>query len=234
MNFFCRVDPSTPAYKEPSFVVFYSMLLNLFSLFCFKCKEGKPKVSMFQTGTMVTVKQQCSKCTDAFTWRSQPFVLGRYPAGNVLLSFAVLMAGASISRILLVCRHMGLCVFSARTFFLHQRTFLFPVILHYWESYRASLVEKLKGMKDVVWAGDGRFDSMGHSAKYGVYTMLCTTIMKVVHFEVVQVRFQSTQAGFLLTTFFRVTKSGLQDSGVFYFTNCTTHNIDRNDSTVYI
>ncbi|KAL9985088.1 hypothetical protein ACROYT_G007452 [Oculina patagonica] len=137
---------------------------------------------------MVTVKQQCSKCTDAFMWRSQPFVLGRYPAGDVLLSFAVLMAGALISRILLVCRHMGLSVFSARTFFLHQRTFLFPVILHYWESYRASLVEKLKGMKDVVWEGDGRFDSMGHSAKYGVYTMLCTTIMKVVHFEVVQCR----------------------------------------------
>lgn len=42
-------------------------------------------------------------------------------------------------------------------------------------------------VKEVVWTGDGRFDSMGHSAKYGVYTMLCTTIMKIVHFEVVQV-----------------------------------------------
>ena len=28
---------------------------------------------------------------------------------------------------------------------------------------------------------------MGHSAKCGAYTMLCTTIMKIVHFEVVQV-----------------------------------------------
>ncbi|CAH3156554.1 unnamed protein product [Pocillopora meandrina] len=34
--------------------------------------------------------------------------------------------------------------------------------------------------------GDGRFDSLGHSAKYGVYTMFCTTILKVVHFELVQ------------------------------------------------
>ena len=42
-------------------------------------------------------------------------------------------------------------------------------------------------MKDVAWTGDGRFDSMGHSAKYGVYTMFCTTLMKIVHFELVQV-----------------------------------------------
>ena len=53
--------------------------------------------------------------------------------------------------------------------------------------YRAGLVSKLKSMKDVVWSGDGRFDSMGHSAKYGVYTMFSFTIMKVVHFELVQV-----------------------------------------------
>ena len=42
-------------------------------------------------------------------------------------------------------------------------------------------------MKDVVWCGDGRFDSMGHSAKYGVYTMMSTSVMKIVHFELVQV-----------------------------------------------
>ena len=28
---------------------------------------------------------------------------------------------------------------------------------------------------------------MGHSAKFGVYTMLYTTLMKVVHFEILQV-----------------------------------------------
>lgn len=142
---------------------------------------------MQRLGTMVTVTQHCSKCSDGFVWRSQPFVLGKCPAGNVLLSFAVLMAGASISKILLVFRHMGLSAHSARTFFAHQRLFIFPTVLHHWESYQASLISALKNTKDVVWSGDGRFDSMGHSAKYGVYTMLCTTIMKVVHFELVQV-----------------------------------------------
>ena len=47
--------------------------------------------------------------------------------------------------------------------------------------------QRVKDMKDVVWSGDGRFDSMGHLAKYGAYTMFSTSIMKVVHFELVQV-----------------------------------------------
>ena len=38
---------------------------------------------------------------------------GRYPAGNVLLSFSILMAGVSIRKILLVSKHMGLSAFSA-------------------------------------------------------------------------------------------------------------------------
>ena len=122
-----------------------------------------------------------------FVWQSQPCVLGGYPAGNVLFNFAVLMAGTSISKVLLLCKHMGLSVISIRTYFLHQKKFLFPTILHHWETYRANLIGQLKKSKDVVWSGDGRFDSMGHSAKYGVYTMFCCTILKIVHFELLQV-----------------------------------------------
>ena len=72
-------------------------------------------------------------------------------------------------------------------FFYHQSRFLFPTILKYWETYQASLLTKIKGMKDAVWSGDGRFDSMGHSAKFGAYTLLCSPVMKIVHFELLQV-----------------------------------------------
>jgi solute carrier family 8 (sodium/calcium exchanger) len=84
------------------------------------------------------------------------------------LSFAIVMAGASISKILLVFRHMGLCAHTARSFFRHQRKLIIST-------------------RDVILCGDGRFDSMGHSAKYGVYTMQSTSLMKIVHFELVQV-----------------------------------------------
>ena len=165
------------------------MLLSLFSMFCYKCQKANPKVTMKASGTMVTASQHCEKCgLNAFVWKSQPLVLGKYPAGNIMLSLAVLMAGASISKITLVFKHMGLCMHGVRTYFKHQKLFLFPVVLHYWETYRAKLLTKLKDLQDVVWSGDGRFDSMGHSAKYGAYTMFCCTLMKVVHFELLQVK----------------------------------------------
>ena len=115
-----------------------------------------------------------------------------YSARNVLPSFAVLLAGASISKVLLVFRHKGIFVYNIRTYFIHQKKFLFPTILHQWETYRAALVSQLKSTKDAVWSGDGRFDSVGHNAKYGVYTTFCDTIMKIVHFEVLQVRETTT------------------------------------------
>ena len=105
-----------------------------------------------------------------------------------MLSFAILMAGASVGKILLVFKHMGLSVYESRTFFYHQSKLLFPVVSKYWENYQAVLIAKIKELKDAVWSGDGRFDSMGHSAKYGVYTLLCSPIMKIVHFELLQVR----------------------------------------------
>lgn len=184
----CSVNPETAAHSEPKFIVFYSMLISLFSFFCFNCKEDKPLISMKKCGTMVIVKQECSKCLYGFVWRSQPLVMGGYGAGNIMLSLAVLMAGGSISKLALVFRHMNLCMYSVRTYFRHQRRLLFPAVAHHWQTYRQNCIEKVKRATGAVWSGDGRFDSMGHSAKYGVYSMFCSSLMKIVHFEIVQVR----------------------------------------------
>jgi hypothetical protein len=53
-----------------------------------------------------------------------------------------------------------------------------------WEVYQSGLIEEVKdsGEDSQTWSGDGRFDSMGHSAKYGVYTMWSNTTSKLVHF----------------------------------------------------
>ena len=144
---------------------------------------------MKQRGTTVIVNQHCSICGDnSYSCKSQPMLFnGRYPAGNVLLSFSILMAGASISKIPLVFKHMDLSAYNARTFFFHQKNFMFPVVLNFWEHNQAAPFGEMKNMKDAVWSGDGQFDSMGHSAKFDVYTMFCNTILKVVHFEPPQV-----------------------------------------------
>lgn len=175
-------------------MVFYGMLMSLFSLFCFNCKADKPSVTIKRNGTMATVYQSCKVCgpKNPFQWRSQPLVLGKHPAGNILMSFGILMSGVSISKVMLLCRHVGMSMISPRTFFYHQTKFHFPALLHYWESYRTKMVDQLRSVKEPTWSGDGRYDSMGHSAKYGVYTMFCNTTSKLVHFELCQVCFMYT------------------------------------------
>jgi len=66
---------------------------------------------------------------------------------------------------------------------------LFPTIYIYWQKYQSSMLSKLKALRDgIVIAGDGRHDSMGHSVKFGAYTILCCTIPMIIHFALVQVR----------------------------------------------
>ncbi len=158
-------------------------------MFCFKCKETCPKVTMWKNGTMISVAQHCKKCGNkSFVWSSQPFLFGKHPAGNILFSFGSLMAGLSPNRLILAFQHMNLSVISPRCYFKHQRKYLFPVISGYWIQCRDKLVAKVCALKDVTLSGDGRFDSIGHSAKYCSYSIFCNALGKIIHFELVQVR----------------------------------------------
>ena len=87
--------------EEPKRTVFLSKLLLLFQ-FCHLCFFAKPNVAVTQTGTMLTIVSECSNCGETYTWKSQTDLLGRFPAGNLLLSFAVLCAWVSIRKVLLV------------------------------------------------------------------------------------------------------------------------------------
>ncbi len=161
-----RVESSTTMEDEPRFIVFHSMLLQLFSLFCFSCKSDSPTVNMWKNGTTVTVSQNCTHCGRSYKWRSQPFTLGKHPAGNILLSFSTLVARASISKTILIFKHLGLSMYSIRTFFLHQRKFLFPSIMRHWQIYQSKLMDIARRSQNLTWSGDGRYDSMGHFAKF--------------------------------------------------------------------
>ena len=49
------------------------------------------------------------------------------------------------------------------------------------------MMVKLKELGPVVISGDGRHDGMGHSAKFGAYTIFCCTLSLIIHFSLVQV-----------------------------------------------
>ena len=171
--------------EEPKGIVFLSRLLLLFQ-HCHFCFAASPKVRVFQNGTMLTLNALCNTCNQKFTWKSQPDLLGKFPAGNLLLSFAILCAGASVNKVLLVFRHMGLYAYHQPTYYYHQRHLLIPAIIAFWKKYQGKLLESLNG-KEVVLAGDGRHDSMGHCAKYGTYTIFCCTIGLIIDIVLVQV-----------------------------------------------
>ena len=141
-----RVDPGTSSTDEPMFIVFYSTLLSIFLIFCFKCKIKQPRVTMKVYGTMVSVYQRRNHCGSTFKWHSQPLALGRHPVGNVLLSFATLMAGASTSKILLVFKHMGLAAILARAFYRHQANFFYSSHSKTLGNVQKNIDEKVKGI----------------------------------------------------------------------------------------
>ena len=104
-------------------MVFLSQLLLLFN-FCHFCKESNPLLETRQIGTMAEVTSICSnpKCRKEYVWKSQSFMPGtKMPAGNLLLSFAILVGGGSASKVMQIFKHMGLACISLNTFFVYQR-----------------------------------------------------------------------------------------------------------------
>ena len=173
---------------EPKGIVFLSQLLLLFQ-HCHKCFGPNPQVQTSHSGTMFVFDVFCHHCNAKFSWKSQPNLKGKFPAGNLLLSFGILCAGASVTKVLRVLNDIGLLGYSEATYYYHQRHLLFPSITSYWQTYQKSILESLKG-KEVVLAGDGRHDSMGHSAKYCTYTLFCCTVGLIVHLVVILVKLQ--------------------------------------------
>ena len=109
---------------EPKFVVFLSQLLELFKV-CATCKKPDVLVEVKEFGTMVQVETTCNnkRCPERnIVWKSQPLMPDTLTsAGNLLLSFAILVAGGSASKTIRIFEHMGLGCISLPTFFRHQR-----------------------------------------------------------------------------------------------------------------
>jgi hypothetical protein len=178
-------------HKERKFIVFVSSLLTLLSWCC--CPEcGAHELTVPAigngVGTLLRLTLVCRACDRQTVWNSQPF-LGRFAAGNVLLSAAILFAGSSITKVTRVPSHMGVSSISPRTFFRHQSALLQPVIRKVWADHQRAIVATIKADETpMVCGGDGRADSPGHSAKYGTYTLIELQKKVVVDLQLVQVK----------------------------------------------
>ena len=116
---------------EPKFIVFFTQLLTLFQI-CRVCISDKTLVEVNSHGTMAEVKTTCVNpdCGKQTKWFSQPFFPGtKIVAGNLLLSFGILVAGTSATKVFRVLSHMGMACVSLTTFFKYQRVSLKSMFL---------------------------------------------------------------------------------------------------------
>ena len=182
-----------PPNKEEKFIVFESCLTELFRQ-CPLCRAkcSVVKVSSRSLGSMAVIKQNCLNklCMFKRSWESQPKI-GKIPAGNLLLSSATLYAGASPTQVIRVLKNLNIKTISGRTFLNHQKHYLQPTIIDHWKKCQEEHFEELRNRGEaLVLGGDGRADSPGHSAKYGVYTLMDLKTFKVVDVQLVQVNME--------------------------------------------
>ncbi|XP_071950193.1 uncharacterized protein [Antedon mediterranea] len=168
---------------EVKYVVFRSMLLSLFTL-CQLCGKKGAKAATTCIGTLIIINQTCRACDGSFQWKSQPYI-GAIPAGNLLLSAAILFSGALPSKALKLLRFWGVTIYERHTFFRHQNKFLIPAVNNLWDRKQTDLL-RVARQSEVTLGGDARCDSMGHSAKYGSYTLLDLDRKKILAMELVQ------------------------------------------------
>lgn len=111
-----------------------------------------------------------------------------FPAGNILLSAAILFAGALPTKTLRVLEFLGCASIGLTSFYSHQKLFLHPTIENVWQDQQANFISILQAFDEPLSiGGDGRSDSPGHSAKYGSYTFMDLEHDVVLDIQLVQV-----------------------------------------------
>ena len=104
-----------------------------------------------------------------------------------MISAAILYTGSLPAKALRVFRSLNCATIGRKTFFRHQKAYLHPAISNIWEKEQETLINQLADKKALVLGGDGRADSLGHSAKYGSYSVIDLKQSKVLDIKLVQV-----------------------------------------------
>ena len=113
--------------------------------FCPLCTEPSTSEVTNVVGTLIHVTQKCLSCSYARVWRSQPYIK-KIPAGNLLLSAAILYSGSMISQTLRMLKILKVQCFSRQTYHKHQKNYLIPVVIKMWKEEQEKLVERVRNL----------------------------------------------------------------------------------------
>ena len=214
--------------NQRKFIIFESQLHKLFRQSrCSICSHYfmLDQNYLGQTiGSGLCVKLECVN-GHPWVWHSQP-MLGRMPAGNVLISAAILFSGQTYTHISSFAGFLNLEFVGQTTYGNHQRDYLFPTVHETFEGEKQTLWSSLDS-KAVRLAGDGRCDSPGYSAKFCTYTLMDMDTEKVVDFEVVQVS-QATSSVAMEKLGFQTVIKRLLDNNINIVQICTDRHVGIN------
>ena len=157
---------------------------------CQKSGNASTTTTKRISGTFLSITQDCSDCLFKFKWDSQP-VINKIPAGNLLLSAAILYSGSLPAKVIRLLKRYGCKSISRNTFFIHQQTILQSSVFTVWKQHQAELFKELHKENGPITLGDGRADRPGHSAKFGSYTFMELKKKVVIDVKLVQVCYQA-------------------------------------------
>jgi hypothetical protein len=175
-----------PMWQREYFLVARECLWNLLSV-CPKCSNACLAEVCKRMGSFIAVSMKCCRCDFDDCWKSQPFH-GTLPAGNLKMAASIHFTAASPTKTLRVLDKMNVAHISYSTYWRLQTTMLQPTVWSCWLNHQQLLFDELHASgRKLELAGDSRSDSPGHCAQFGSYSMLETSINKIIHFELVKV-----------------------------------------------
>lgn len=178
--------------SEKKFIVYESCLDELLQT-CSECGLTN-NIDKRTIGTCVVYNMKCLKCEYVRSWSSQP-MSGTMPYGNLILSAAIMFAGASPVKYLRVLEFASIQTLSLSAYMNIQSSYLTPTIMDVWKSQQQLLIQTIKDEeRSLKLAGDARCCSPGHTAKFGSYSMMDLHTGKILDIKLVQVSIKRKKA----------------------------------------
>ena len=121
---------------------------------------------------------------------SSSFGIGRFKMYCINLSIICysFLCGLHWDQVKTFFGKCGISIVSDSTYYRYMKKLIYPVVYDYWLKEQASVIKEIK-KSDIHgagsnFAGDGRFDSPGWSAKYCTYVIQALKTKKIVSFMV--------------------------------------------------
>lgn len=121
-------------------------------------------------------------CGNERTWYSQPMV-GKEIAGDLVMVAATEVSGSTFGAINDICTRANVNFMSESQYYQLRHDYYVDAVKIQWKKQQAGIIAEL-GKKPCKLAGDGRFDSPGHSAQYNCYTIMEGAKKRIVDLEV--------------------------------------------------